>query len=141
MVLSFGKGPKAACQPWHALQLHVAPKRPWGHSDRDQSRSASHVEDPRRTSRCPQGNSRPYPKPRVAGREFEELRPLELHARKTGRHGEMGQIRSRDAGQEAAAEAGRVTKDRQKPPAPLHRTPDYESGGQEFESLHPLHTW
>src|SRR5258708_20817395 len=73
------------------------------------------MEDPRRPSRCPQGNSRPYLKPRVAGCEFEELRPLELHARKTGRHGEMGQIRSRDAGQEAAAEAGRVAKSPSEP--------------------------
>jgi hypothetical protein len=29
----------------------------------------------------------------------------------------VGQIRSRDAGQEAAAEAGRVTEGRQKPPS------------------------
>src|SRR5262249_41378769 len=84
---------------------------------------------PRWSSRCPQGTSRPYPKPRVAGCEFEELRPLELHARKTRRYGEMGQIRSRDAGQEAAAEAGRITKGPVKSrPATFDRTPDYDLG-------------
>jgi hypothetical protein len=93
LVLSVSYGPLAAGQPWHALFVYVPPAAARCDPIRNQPRSATHVEDPRGKGGAAQGNPRPYPEPRAARRELEELRPLDLHARKTHRHGPVERIR------------------------------------------------
>jgi hypothetical protein len=68
MVLPVGKGPIAAGQWWHALQLHVAPARPRRYSVGDQSRSSKNLEDAGRASRRVEGDSGPPAEPHAPGR-------------------------------------------------------------------------
>ena len=93
LVLPFRDGPVRAGQSRHALQLHVAPARTRRHPVCDEPRPSAHLEDAGRQGRRVEGNPRPHPESRASGRELEELRSLELHARKARRHGEVGQVR------------------------------------------------
>ena len=86
----------------HAVQLYVAPARAGRHSR--SSPTAIFGARGRRSPAKPESerNPRPHPKPRAPGREFEELRSLDLHARETRRHEQVGQVRLRPASRFAA---------------------------------------
>jgi hypothetical protein len=51
------------------------------------------MEDPGRKGRRAEGHPRPHPEPRAARRKFQELRPLDLPARKTRGDGTVERLR------------------------------------------------
>ena len=77
--------------------LHVATARPRGDPGRHQPRSAQNMEDTGRPGRAIKRNSRSNTKSHSPGRQFEELRSLELHAREAGRDEKVEQLRPGDA--------------------------------------------
>jgi len=72
---------------------------------------APHLEDARGKGRPLEGNSRPAAEPHAPGRQLEELRPLELHAREARRDEKMERLRPRVAEQETPIR-GRETRAR-----------------------------
>ena len=93
--------PDQARQPWHALLVHVASARTRGDpvvTNRDLRRTWKTLAG---QGWPVEGNSRPAAEPHAPGRQFEELRSLELHAGEAGRDEEVECFRRGDAEQEA----------------------------------------